>query len=139
MCLLMIISYHEQEYLRKIKLHLDLYNRLKVLVFEDSEILDNFTKVVQNLVLEEGEEQEEIAKHLIADVGLLVKRKDPILQKFYVSLLGLEKEVQVNLKGFNFDSGTKKDSLIPSKILNKSQVKLITDKINKKIKFTLSL
>jgi hypothetical protein len=56
MCLLMIISYHEQEYLRKIKLHLDLYNRLKVLVFEDSEILDNFTKVVQNLVLEEGEE-----------------------------------------------------------------------------------
>jgi hypothetical protein len=68
-----------------------------------------------------------------------VKRKDPILQKFYVSLLGLEKEVQVNLKGFNFDSGTKKDSLIPSKILNKSQVKLITDKINKKIKFTLSL
>ena len=79
-----------------------------------------------------------MAKKLIEDVALLVKRKDPILQKFYVATLGLEKEVHVNLKGFDVDATTsKKDSMLPTKILNKAHIKTINDKINKKIKFSL--
>ena len=36
MYLLMIISAHESDFLRVNKIHLDLYNRMKVLVYEDS-------------------------------------------------------------------------------------------------------
>ena len=39
MYLLMVISYHEKEFLREKKVHLELYNRVKLLIFEDSEIL----------------------------------------------------------------------------------------------------
>ena len=136
--LFMIISAHEKDFIRSEKIHLDLYNKLKMLVYEDSEILDLFTKVIQNAVLGHKEEEEEMARQLVSDVSLLVKRKDAILQKFYVGILGLEQEIFVNLKGFDVDmTGNKKDSMLPTKILNKSQVKMLSDKINKKIKFNL--
>lgn len=89
--LLMIISSHESEFLKQERIHFDLYNRLKMLVYEDSEILDNYIRVIQNVVLGHPEEEEEFARQLISDVSLLVKRKEFILQKFYVGILGLEK------------------------------------------------
>lgn len=134
----MIISSHESRFLRDEKVHFELYNKLKNLIYEDSEVLDNFTKVIQNVVLDDKAEEEALAKQLIADVGLLVKRKDPILLKFYVGVLGLEKEVFVNLKGFDVSSnGSKKEAMLQTKFLNKSQIKTLSDKINKKIKFNL--
>lgn len=42
------------------------------------------------------------------DVDLLVERKDSNLQQLYVGILRLEKEVNVNLKGFDVDSKNNK-------------------------------
>lgn len=58
-------------------------------------------KILQNVVLGSSEEEEKLAKVLIQDVSLLVKRKDPILQKLFVGLLGVEQEVMIHLKGLN--------------------------------------
>jgi hypothetical protein len=77
-----------------------------------------------------------MAKLLIEDVELLVKRKDPILQKFYVGALGLEEEVMIQLKGLDLKSHqTKKVENIPSKLLNRQQQKSLGERINKKLKY----
>lgn len=79
------------------------------------------------MVLDSEEHQKIIAEQLIEDVDLLVKRKDHNLQQLYVGMLRLEKEVNVNIKGFDVDSrNSKKDALLTSKILNKVHVKLLT-------------
>lgn len=89
MFLLSILSYHEAEYLRYVKYHIKVYNDLKVKTFADSEIYDYLMKILQNVVLGHPEEEEKLAALLIQDVSLLVKRKDPILQKLFVGLLGV--------------------------------------------------
>lgn len=61
-------------------------------------------KILQNVVLGTKEEEEKFAALLIQDVSLLVKRKDPILQKLYVGLLGVEQEVMIHLKGVDIAS-----------------------------------
>jgi hypothetical protein len=45
---------------------------------------------VRNVVLGQQEEEERVAKVLYDDVALLVKRRDPFLQKLFVGILGLE-------------------------------------------------
>ena len=45
-----------------------------------------------------------MAKLLFEDVELLVKRRDPYLQKLYIGLLGLEQEVMVGLRGLELQS-----------------------------------
>jgi hypothetical protein len=45
---------------------------------------------MRNVVLGNEQEERRIAKLLFDDVSLLVKRKDPFLQKLFVGLLGLE-------------------------------------------------
>ncbi len=47
-------------------------------------------KIEQNVILGYPKEEEKLAALLIQDVSLLVKRKDPILQKLFVGLLGVE-------------------------------------------------
>lgn len=58
-------------------------------------------KILQNVVLGYPQEEEKLAAVLIQDVSLLVKRKDPVLQKLFVGLLGVEQEVMIHLKGVN--------------------------------------
>ncbi len=52
-----------------------------------------------------------------------MKRKDPILQKLFVGLLGVEREVMIHLKGLNLltinSNKNKKSEGVPSKLLNK--------------------
>lgn len=68
-----------------------------------------------------------MAEQLISDVDLLVKRKDPNLQQLYVGILRLEKEININVKGFDVDSqNNKKNSFLASKILNKAQIKTLS-------------
>jgi len=67
-----------------------IYNSLKIKTFSDSEIYDYLMKILQNVVLGHSLEEEKMAGILIQDVSLLVKRKDPILQKLFVGLLGVE-------------------------------------------------
>ena len=89
MFLISILSYHESEYLRFIDYHIKIYNVLKVKTFADSEIYDHLMKILQNVVLGYPQEEEKLATLLIQDVSLLVKRKDPALQKLFVGLLGV--------------------------------------------------
>ncbi len=49
-----------------------------------------------------------MAKILLEDVGLLVKKRDPFLQKLFVGVLGLESEVMINLSGFDLSTSVKK-------------------------------
>ncbi len=49
-----------------------------------------------------------MANILLNDVGLLVKKRDPFLQKLFVGLLGLESEVMIHVSGFDLQSPVKK-------------------------------
>jgi hypothetical protein len=69
-------------------------------------------KILQNVVLGSKEEEEKLATVLIQDVSLLVKRKDPILQKLFVGLLGVEREVMIHLKGLNLLSISNKNKKV---------------------------
>jgi hypothetical protein len=69
-------------------------------------------KILQNVVLGSKEEEEKLATVLIQDVSLLVKRKDPILQKLFVGLLGVEREVMIHLKGLNLLSITSRNKKV---------------------------
>ena len=82
------------------------------------------------------EEEEKLAKILLEDVGLLVKKRDPFLQKLFVGVLGLESEVMINLSGFDLSTSVKKEQ-INSKFLTKKHQKILLDKINKKAKYSL--
>jgi hypothetical protein len=55
-------------------------------------------KLIQNVVLDSPEDEKTMALQLIADVDLLIKRKDSKLQQFYVGILRLNKEVNVSIK-----------------------------------------
>lgn len=61
---------------------------LKNLSFESFEVYKYFVKVIQNTILSDASE-ENFAKQLIEDVSLIARRKDPLLQKFYTTILGL--------------------------------------------------
>jgi len=73
---------------------------------------------------------------LFDDVGLLVKRRDPFLQKLYVGMLGLESEVMIHIGGLDIKS-TKKEPVIASKYLTKKNQKALSEKINRKYKYSL--
>lgn len=140
MFLLAQISCHDATFLREENTHIKLYNTLKVLVYPDSEVFDHLSKVIQNVVLGHKDQEKIIAEHLVKDVSLLVKRKDPILQKFYVGLMALEKEVMVGLKDYEVTAQQeKRESNIPTRLLNRTQQKQVLDKISKKAKFNLNL
>lgn len=66
-----------------------LYNKVKHFSLTSFEIFDYTIKLIQNVVLNNEEEQKEIAIQLIEDVDLLVKRKDQNLQQLYVGILRL--------------------------------------------------
>jgi hypothetical protein len=70
-------------------------------------------------------------------VSLLVRRKDPFLQRLFVGLLGLEQEVMINLQGLELQSPAKKEVSFNSKFLTKKQEKILHDKISKKCKYSL--
>lgn len=79
-------------------------------------------KIIQNVLLGYPKEEEKFAALMIQDVSLLVKRKDPILQKLFVGLLGVEQEVMIHLKGVDIASKSSKNKKfegVPSKILSK--------------------
>lgn len=68
---------------------MQLYNKVKHFSLTSFEIFDYTIKLIQNVVLNNEEEQREIAIQLIEDVDLLVKRKDQNLQQLYVGILRL--------------------------------------------------
>lgn len=68
---------------------MQLYNKVKHFSLTSFEIFDYTIKLIQNVVLNNEEEQKEIAIQLIEDVDLLVKRKDQNLQQLYVGILRL--------------------------------------------------
>ena len=84
-------------------------------------------KILQNVVLGQAEEEHKLAAVLIQDVSLLVKRKDPVLQKLFVGLLGVEQEVMIQLKGMSLlsinSSKNRKREGVPSKMLSRVQQK----------------
>lgn len=53
-------------------------------------------------------EEESMAQLLLQDVGLLVKKRDPFLQKLFVGVLGLESEVMIHVSGLDLQSSVKK-------------------------------
>jgi hypothetical protein len=61
-----------------------------MLNFQESDITEAVLKLMRNVVLGNEQEERRMAKLLFDDVGLLVRRKDPFLQKLFVGLLGLE-------------------------------------------------
>ena len=78
-----------------------------------------------------------MAKLLYDDVELLVKRRDPYLQRLFVGLLGLEQEVMINLRGLELQPTAKKEASFNSKWLTQKTSKQLLDKINKKYKYSL--
>lgn len=78
-----------------------------------------------------------MAQLLYEDVGLLVRRRDPYLQRLFVGLLGLEEEVMISLRGLQLQATTKKEVLLNSKWLSKKTSKQLLDRINKKYKYSL--
>jgi hypothetical protein len=75
------------------------------------------------VVLGQEEEEERVAKVLFDDVALLVKRRDPFLQKLFVGILGLESEVMIHISGLDLSTSTKKEPGIGSKFLTRKQQK----------------
>ncbi len=76
--------------MREKGVHIELYHKIKNANHQDAEIIEAFLKIVRNIVLGIPEQEERMAKILLEDVGLLVKKRDPFLQKLFVGLLGLE-------------------------------------------------
>jgi hypothetical protein len=74
---------------------------------------------------------------LVKDLDLLAKRKDAILQMFYVDVLGIEREVYVAMKGLS--TLPKQDFTIPSILLSKTHQLELMKKISTKAKFSLLL
>ena len=61
-----------------------------MLNYQENDITEALLKLMRNVVLGNEQEERRMAKLLFDDVGLLVRRKDPLLQKLFVGLLGLE-------------------------------------------------
>jgi len=61
-----------------------------MLNYQENDIAEAVLKLMRNVVLGNEQEERRMAKLLFDDVGLLVRRKDPLLQKLFVGLLGLE-------------------------------------------------
>jgi hypothetical protein len=135
--LLSQISHHEPAYLRERKVHLELYNKIKNITHQENDIIEAVLKLTKKVVLGNPAEEKEIAQLLYEDVALLVKRRDPYLQKLFVGLLGLEQEVMISLRGLELQSTAKKEVSFSSKWLSKKQNKQLLDKINKKYKYSL--
>lgn len=93
-------------------------------------------RIIRNLVLGNTVEEEKMARILLQDVSLLVRKRDPFLQKLFVGLLGLESEVMIHVTGLDLQSSVKKES-INSKFLTNKHQKALIDKINKKYKYSL--
>ena len=74
---------------------------------------------------------------LMADLELLAKRRDAMLQAFYVDVLGIEREVNVVMKGLS--TRPKQDFTIPSVLLSKQHQVTLMKKIATKAKFSLIL
>jgi hypothetical protein len=49
-----------------------------------------------------------MAQLLLQDVSLLVRKRDPFLQKLFVGVLGLESEVMIHVSGLDLQSSVKK-------------------------------
>lgn len=92
---------------------------------------------MKKVVLGHETEELKIAQLLFQDVGLLVKRRDPYLQRLFVGLLGLEEEVMISLGGLEVQTSTKKEPSLGTKWLSKKQVKQVMEKTGKKFKPTL--
>ena len=80
-------------------MHIELYNRIKNVIHQENDITEAVLKLMKKVVLGDAVEEQEMARLLYEDVELLVRRRDPSLQKLYVGLLGLEQEVMVSLRG----------------------------------------
>ena len=61
-----------------------------MLNYQENDITEAVLKLMRNVVLGNEQEERRMAKLLFDDVGLLVRRKGPLLQKLFVGLLGLE-------------------------------------------------
>lgn len=71
------------------------------------------------------------------DLDLLARKKDALLQTFYVDVLGIEREVNVAMKGLS--TLPKQDFTIPSVLLSKGNQVSLMKKISVKAKFSLLL
>jgi hypothetical protein len=131
------ISRHLHAYLKELNCHINLYNRLKNITFSNNEILNCLVKIIKNVVLNNPGSESDIAEMLVRDLDLLAKRKDAILQMFYVDVLGIEREVYVAMKGLS--TLPKQDFAIPSVLLSKSHQVELMKKISIKAKFSLLL
>jgi hypothetical protein len=114
----------------------ELYNRLKNAIHQDADITDAVLRIIRNIVLGNVVEEEHTAQLLLQDVGLLVRKRDPFLQKLFVGLLGLESEVMLHVSGLDLQSSVKKEA-INSKFLTKKHQKALLDRIGKKCKYSL--
>lgn len=130
------ISYHESQYLRTRQVQVELYNRLKNANHQDTEIIEAVLRIMRNIVLGNVVEEEKMAQLLLTDVGLLVRKRDPFLQKLFVGLLALESEVMIHVTGLDLQSSVKKEA-INSKFLSKKHQKTLLDRIGKKCKYSL--
>jgi hypothetical protein len=135
--LLSQISHHESKYLRDRDVHVELYNRVKTFIHQESDITEAVLKLMKKVVLGSEKEEHRIAKLLFDDVGLLVKRRDPFFQRLFVGLLGLEEEVMISLGGLEVQATPKKEPSLGSKWLSKKQVKQVMEKTGKKFKCSL--
>lgn len=115
---------------------MELYHRIKNANHQDNEVIDAVLRILRNVVLGNAEEEKRIAAILMEDVSLLVRKRDPFLQKLFVGLLGLESEVMIHVSGLDLQSSVKKEA-INSKFLTKKHQKNIIDRINKKHKYSL--
>lgn len=135
--LLSQVAHHEPKYLRDKSVHIQLYNRIKTITHQETDITEAVLKLMKKVVLGEEKEEQKIAQLLFEDVGLLVKRRDPFLQRLFVGLLGLEEEVMISLGGLEVQTSVKKEPSLSTKWLSKKQAKQIMEKTGKKFKCSL--
>ncbi len=137
MSLLTQISQHLYSHLLKLNCHINLYTKLKDITFTSNDILNYLVKIIKNVVLNNPGSEKEIATMLMTDLELLAKRRDAMLQAFYVDVLGIEREVNVVMKGLS--TRPKQDFTIPSVLLSKQHQVTLMKKIATKAKFSLVL
>ena len=118
-------------------LHIELYNRVKTMKFQSGEVFDLLIKLFKNIIMNNPGSEVALVEHLIKDLETLPRKRDPSFQKFYVDILGIEREINIVIKGLS--SIPKQDFTIPSDLLSKAQKVALVKRIADKAKYSLML
>lgn len=89
MCFITQISQHLHKHLLELQCHIQLFNRLKAITFTNNDIFNYLVKMIKNIVINNPGAEVAVAELLVENIELLARRKEAILEMFYVDTIGI--------------------------------------------------